>query len=145
MKIIMLTPRERFIHALERRSPLPGRVPHFELVFFLTMQAFGKIHPSQRAYGQWDQMEEQERRLHREEMANIYIATAERYEHSAIFIHPNPDTVDETIRLVDLIREKTGQRYFIMRHGDATFSLPDGEHMMEFALRMADEPEKLKA
>ena len=141
----MLTHREQFIHALERKSPLPGRVPHFELVFFLTMQAFGKVHPSQRSYGQWGQMEEQERQLHRNEMADLYIATAERYEHSAIFIHPNPDTVDETIRLVDLIREKTGQRYFIMRHGDATFSLPDGEHMMEFALRIADEPEKLKA
>ena len=99
------TPRDHFIHALERKPPLPGRVPHFELVFFLTMEAFGKVHPSHRRYDQWDQMEEAERRLHRQEMADIYIATAERYEHSAILIHPNPDTVDETIRLVDLIRE----------------------------------------
>jgi hypothetical protein len=30
-----LTPRERFITALERR-PFSGRVPHFELVFYLT-------------------------------------------------------------------------------------------------------------
>lgn len=140
-----LTPRQQFIHALERKPPVPGRVPHFELVFFLTMEAFGKVHPSQRYYGQWDQMEEKERQLHRKEMADIYIRTAERYEHSAIFIHPNPDTLEETIRLVDLIREQTGDRYFILRHGDATFSLPDGEHMMEFSLRMADEPEKLRA
>ena len=140
-----LTPRQQFIHALERKPPVPGRVPHFELVFFLTMEAFGKVHPSQRYYSQWDQMEEKERQLHRKEMADIYIRTAERYEHSAIFIHPNPDTLDETIRLVDLIREQTGDRYFILRHGDATFSLPDGEHMMEFSLRMADEPEKLRA
>lgn len=34
------TPREKFIAALERR-PITGRVPHFELVFFLTMEAFG--------------------------------------------------------------------------------------------------------
>ena len=47
-----MTPRERFIAALERR-PIPGRVPHFELVFFLTMEAFGKVHPSQRHYAQW--------------------------------------------------------------------------------------------
>jgi uroporphyrinogen decarboxylase len=141
----MLTPRDRFIHALEKKAPLPGRVPHFELVFFLTMEAFGKVHPSQRNYSQWDQMEDQERRLHRREMAEIYIATAERYEHDAIFIHPNPDTIEETLRLVDLIRDMTGDRYFICRHGDATFSLPDGDHMMEFSVRMADEPEKLKA
>src|SRR5512147_2087942 len=98
----MLTPRQRFIAALNRQ-PLTGRVPHFELVFFLTMEAFGKVHPSQRDYRQWMQMEEKERKLHRNEMADIYIATAERFEHSALFVHPNPDTEDETMRLTDLI------------------------------------------
>ena len=139
-----MQPRERFIAALERR-PLTGHVPHFELVFFLTMEAFGKVHPSHRNYNQWLQMEEKERELHRRDMADIYIATAERFDHSAIFIHPNPDTVEETIRLVDIIREKTGDRYFIMRHGDATFSIPSGGEMMPFVERMADEPEKLLA
>ena len=83
-----MQPRERFIAALERR-PITGLVPHFELVFFLTMEAFGKVHPSHRLYSQWGQMEEQERELHRHDMADIYIATAERYGHSAIFIHPS--------------------------------------------------------
>ena len=46
-----MTPRERFIAALNRQ-PLTGRVPHFELVFFLTMEAFGKVHPSHRHYDQ---------------------------------------------------------------------------------------------
>ncbi|WP_116882365.1 hypothetical protein [Victivallis vadensis] len=32
------TPRERMIAALERRPPLPGPVPHWELVFFPTME-----------------------------------------------------------------------------------------------------------
>lgn len=139
-----MQPRERFIAALERR-PLTGLVPHFELVFFLTMEAFGKVHPSHRYYSQWQQMEEKERDLHRRDMADIFIATAERFDHSAIFIHPNPDTVEETMRLVDIIREKTGDRYFIMRHGDATFSIPNGGEMFGFAVRMADEPDSLKA
>ena len=140
-----MTPRDRFIAALERRPPTPGRVPHFELVFYLTMEAFGRVHPSHRSYLQWDQMEEKERALHRNDMADIYIATAERYEHSAIFIHPNPENEAETLRLVELIREKTADRYFIMRHGDATFSVPGGDHMAEFAYRLVDEPEKVKA
>jgi uroporphyrinogen decarboxylase len=140
-----LTPHDRFIAALERRPPTPGRVPHFELVFYLTMEAFGRVHPSHRSYRQWDQMEEKERALHRNDMADIYIATAERYEHSAIFIHPNPENEAETLRLVELIREKTADRYFIMRHGDATFSVPGGDHMAEFAYRLVDEPEKVKA
>ncbi len=138
-----MTPREIFIAALERKQ-IKGLVPHFELVFFLTMEAFGKVHPSHRYYSQWDQMSEKERQLHRVDMADIYIKTAERYDHSAIFLHPNPGRLDEILKQIDIIREKTGDRYFIMIHGDATFSIPDGEHMQDFAYRLADEPGKVK-
>jgi uroporphyrinogen decarboxylase len=140
----LLTPRERMIAALQCR-PLTGRVPHFELVFFLTMEAFGKVHPIHRHYDQWSQMEEKERQLHRNDMVEIYIATAERFEHSAIFIHPNPDTPAETLHLIDRLRQRTGDRYFLLRHGDATFALPDGTHMQEFVYRLRDEPQKVKA
>jgi uroporphyrinogen decarboxylase len=141
-----MQPRERFIHALERRTPLPGeRVPHFELVFYLTMEAFGRVHPSHRSYRQWDQMEEKERELHRRDMAEIFVATADRYEHDAIFIHPNPGSVEETMLLIEKIREQSDDRYFIMRHGDATFSIPDGERMADFSYRLVDEPAKVKA
>lgn len=138
-----MTPRERFIAALERK-PLSGLVPHFELVFFLTMEAFGKIHPSQRHYRQWDQMSEKERQLHRSEMADLYIMTAERFDHSAIFLHPNPGSDEEIRRLIDLVRERSGDRYFLMLHGDATFSIPEGNTMEAFCYRLVDEPEKLK-
>jgi hypothetical protein len=40
-----VTPRESFLRALERR-PHVGRVPTFEHVFFLTMDAFGRVHPA---------------------------------------------------------------------------------------------------
>jgi uroporphyrinogen decarboxylase len=83
----LMTPREKFIASLERR-PILGLVPHFELVFYLTMEVFGKVHPLQRNYEQWLQMEEKERQLHRSEIAEVFIQTAERYGHSAIFIHP---------------------------------------------------------
>ena len=77
----MLIPRERFINALNRQS-LEGRVPHFD----------GKVHPLHRNYFQWDQMSKAERKLHSDDMVDIYIATAKRFEHSAIFLHPNPNT-----------------------------------------------------
>ena len=136
-------PRDRFIAALEHR-PIIGRVPHFELVFFLTMEAFGQVHHSQRHYGQWDQMSEHERQLHRIAMADIYIMTAEHYEHDAIFIHPNPGSLDETFRLIDLIRQRSDDRYFIMMHGDATFSIPNGDTMMEWSVRLAEDRQGLK-
>ena len=137
-----MTPRERFMAALDRK-PLTGRVPHFELVFFLTMETFGKVHPSHRSYHQWGQMQEKERQMHRRDMADLYIATAERFEHSAILIHPNPFDVEETIRIVDLIREKTGDRYFLLRHGDATFGIPSGSTMEDFAARLVEDPSSL--
>ncbi len=139
-----MQPRERFIAALERR-PLTGRVPHFELVFFLTMEALGKVHPEHRSYHQWLQMEERERQLHRADMAELYIATAERFEHSAIFLHPNPNTLDETCRLIDLVRERSGDRYFLMLHGDATLGIPDGQEMAEFCRRLYEDPAAIKA
>ncbi|MEP0761918.1 MAG: hypothetical protein HRF48_04195 [Chloroflexota bacterium] len=139
-----MQPRERFITALERR-PLTGRVPHFELVFFLTMEAFGKVHPEHRSYHQWLQMEERERQLHRADMADLYIATAERFEHSAIFLHPNPNTLDETCRLMDLVRERSGDRYFLMLHGDATLGIPDGHQMAEFCRRLYEDSAAIKA
>ena len=138
-----MTSKERFITALEKK-PLSGRVPHFELVYFLTMETFGKVHPSHRAYSQWDQMSEGERQLHRNEMAEVYIATAERFEHSAILLNSNPGGIEEEMRLVDLVREKSGDKYFLMFHGDATFSVPSGSEMVEFSYRLKDEPAKVK-
>jgi uroporphyrinogen decarboxylase len=143
MEIKNMTPREKFIAALERK-PIVGRVPHFELVFFLTMESFGRVHPSHRNYGQWNQMSEKERNLHRNEMADIFIMTAESFGHSAIFIHPNPWDIEEIFKIIDIIREKTGNKYFLMIHGDATFGVPDGNHMVEFAYKLQDESEKLK-
>ena len=139
----MSRPREQFINALELGPP-SGRVPHFELVFFLTMEAFGRVHPSHRNYRQWDQMEERERALHRNDMADLYIKTAERYEHNAIFLHPNPNSEEETFRLVDLVRERSGDTYFLMLHGDATHSIPGGDNMVSFSYRLADEPDAVK-
>lgn len=139
-----MTPRERFIAALER-CPIAGRVPHFELVFYLTMEALGKVHPSHRHYGQWDQMSEAERKLHRREIARIFVDTAERYEHDAIFVHPNPGRADEQVRLLDEIREISGDKYFLMMHGDPTFAIPDGAGMEEMSLRMAEVPDEVDA
>jgi uroporphyrinogen decarboxylase len=145
-RCLRLTPRERFIHALERKPPLPGRVPHFELVFFLTMEAFGRVHPSQRYYGQWQQMSEGERGLHRRDIGDLYVACARRYEHSAIFFHPPGGWAsdDDTLRTLDHIREISGQDFFLVQHGDATYSVPGGSEMMAFVERIADEPDKVR-
>lgn len=137
-----MTNRERFIKTLKRER-IGGQVPTFELVFFLTMEAFGKVHPSHRYYSQWNQMSQTERNLHMNEIAQLYIDTAKRYGHSAIFVHPNPGDLENTQWLLETIREKTGDEYYIMMHGDPTWSIPDGDSMFEFSARMYEDPEGL--
>ena len=136
------THKQRFEKAL-CREPIVGHVPQFELVFFLTMEAFGKVHPSHRYYSQWNQMSFAEKKLHMQEMADIYVMTAKRYDHDAIFVHPNPAGLEETKWLLELIREQTGDDYFIMMHGDTTVSIPTGDDMMEFSVRMYEDPESI--
>lgn len=138
-----MTPRERFMAALDGQ-PLTGRVPHFELVFFLTMEAFGRVHPIHRSYAQWDQMRPSEQELHLRDMAEIFIMTARRYEHSAIFIHPPLSNEVDHLRLVDEIRRQSGDEFFLMMHGDATYSIPNGGDMTEFCVKLIEEPESMK-
>lgn len=138
-----MTNRERFIKTL-RCEPIGGQVPTFELVFFLTMEAFGKVHPNHRVYSQWNQMSENERKLQIADMADIYIQTAQRYGHSAIFIHPNPWDAENTQRLLEEIRKKSGDEYYLMMDRDPTWAIPDGDHMMEFSTMMYEEREKLQ-
>ncbi|HIS48979.1 MAG TPA: hypothetical protein IAA80_00555 [Candidatus Gallacutalibacter pullistercoris] len=136
------THKQRFAKAL-RREKITGHVPQFELVFFLTMEAFGRVHPSHRYYSQWNQMSTHEKELHLQDMADLYIKTAQRYNHDAIFVHPNPANLPETRRLLEIIREKTGDEYFIVMHGDTTLSIPTGEDMMEVSVQMYEDPDSL--
>ena len=136
------THKQRFEKAL-RREKITGHVPQFELVFFLTMEAFGRVHPSHRYYSQWNQMSTHEKELHLQDMADLYIKTAQRYNHDAIFVHPNPADLPETRRLLEIIREKTGDEYFIVMHGDTTLSIPTGEDMMEVSIQMYEDPDSL--
>ena len=138
-----MTPRERFIAALERR-PLTGRVPHFELVFFLTMEALGRIHPLHRAFHQWDQMSAAEQELHLRDIAEVYIETARRYEHSAIFLHGTLGSDEREMRLIDEVRRQSGDEFFLMMHGDATYSIPNGTEMTDFCVQLYEHPAEAK-
>lgn len=138
-----MTHRERFISALERR-PITGRVPHFELVFYLTMEALGKVHPDHRRFNQWNQMSDNEKRLQREDQANCYIKIAEMYHHSALFVGAPGNSFEDEIRFYQTVQEKTGGAYFMMIYGDPTLGIPDGGSMEEFSVRCLEEPERIR-
>lgn len=144
-----MTPREQFIKALKREK-IEGHVPTFELVFFLTMESIGRVHPLHRFYGQWNQMSRAEKKLQLKDMALAYIEIAEKYHHNAIFVHPNPgpdgempDNLEAAREILETIRELSGDKYYLTIHGDVTHPIPDGDHMVDFAAMMYEEPEVL--
>lgn len=138
-----MTEKQRFIAALERR-PITGKVPHFELVFYLTMQVLGKVHPDHRRFNQWNQMSEAEKDLLRRDQADCYIDIAEKYGHSAIFIGSPNSEFEEQIKFYNVVREKTNDKYFVMIYGDPTFGIPNGEEMLKFSVQCTEEPLKMK-
>jgi uroporphyrinogen decarboxylase len=76
--------------------------------------------------------------------AQVFIDTARAYQHDAIFVHGFAEPNHSLNPIAEKIRELTGDEFFLCRHGDATFSLPSGDRMVEFAFQMADNPDGLK-
>ncbi len=137
-----MTHRQRFIDTLQCKK-IGGQVPHFEIVFFLTMESIGMYHSSQTEFRQWDQMSFSEKKLHINYAADMYIKIAQKYNHSAIFVHPYHEDFENVKWLLETIREKTGDEYFLTMHGDSTHAIPDGDNMMEFSINMYENPDKL--
>jgi uroporphyrinogen decarboxylase len=139
-----MTPRDAFVAALERKPPC-GRVPHFELEFFLTMEAFGRVHPAQRRFHKWQQMTERERILHRQDVADLHVAVAQRFDQAGMLYHSPAGWQEDDTRLsIQHLRELSGMDYLVMLHGDATYSLPNGDQMLEFAVAIFERAEEVK-
>lgn len=139
-----MTKREGMIKALDREK-IVGLVPHFELVFFLTMEKFGLIHPSHQVFTQWNQMSPRERELHIRAIARAYIAPAEYYGHGAIFVQSDPAAFEFNSLILEEIRRQSGREYMLMLHGDNTYSIPNGDNMVDFSVQMYEEPDYLKS
>ena len=137
-----MTGREKMIRAF-RHEPIDGHVPHYENVFYLTMESIGKVHPNHRNFHQWNQMSVREKELQLQDTADCHLDIAEKYNHSAIFVHPSINEYEETRRLLEIIRERSGDEYLLMLIGDPTHAMPDGDNMMEFSVKMYEEPEVL--
>ena len=142
-----MTGKELFAKTL-KCEPVGGQVPTFELDYFLTMETIGKLHPCHRTFHQWDQMSRSEQKLHIGDIADTYIAFARHRGYSAIFVQSAPwcwqDNPDKTRAILSAIRERSGDEFFLLLHGDPTYSIPDGDHMMDFSVQMYEEPQVLK-
>lgn len=137
-----MTKREAFIRTLNCEK-IGGRVPHFELEYFLTMEKFRKVHPQHRNFRQWNQMSFAEKKAQIEDIADTYIEMARTYDHYAIHVFASPATVENMQWLLECIREKSGDEFFLLVYSDPTLAIPDGSTMMEFSIKMFEDPDSL--
>ncbi len=148
-----MTARERAIAALELRQP--DQVPTFELEFQLAEEMFGKpFVPAALRPEALARMGAKEKETALYEAAVYMAQVYETLEYAIIPAYgPGDDgsvwregRVNDDMRLfLRILRELSGKRAMLAYHGDGTFAIPDGEQMMEFAYRLADEPEAVKA
>ena len=132
-----MTPRERAAAALNCK--IPDRIPTFELEFQLTREYMGKDYLRQH---ELDGLSKSETEKKLRENAEFMIELFEKLEYSIIPVHHlNFENQLETARI---IRRISGDKYMLTKHGDGTFSIPDGNNMYDFAYRIADDPDGLK-
>ena len=137
-----LSPRERAIIALERRPPVAGLVPTFELEFQLTQELMGK--EFHRGWETWAPAGATQRVRMIAEDAELYVEVAERLDYAIIMIS-GPSSSEDLAVMANRIRDLTGDRYLVICHGDATWAIPNGNDMMEMAVAFHDNSAEMHA
>ncbi len=119
---------------------IPDRVPTFELEFQLSEELLGKPFLKEDDLKGLSEAEV-DRRI--AENAEFMIEVYNRLEHDAICIqYLNEQHTAQTIRR---LHEFSGDRFMLLAHGDGTFAIPDGDGMLDFVYRIADDPQDVHA
>ncbi|MBN1351994.1 hypothetical protein JXJ21_21510 [candidate division KSB1 bacterium] len=134
-----MTPRERAITALELRQP--DIVPHFELQMQLTEEYFGKDFVSRK---QWEAQPERAAEF-LEHNVRLLIRTADTFDYCIIF-YCGFYTPDEATNLegARMLRDLDGGRRLLLMHGDSTMGIPSGENMVDVAVAIFEEADRIK-
>ncbi|MBN1436159.1 MAG: hypothetical protein JW936_03715 [Sedimentisphaerales bacterium] len=137
-----LTHRQRALIAI--KGGKPDYVPTFELVFeetkrdFQGREFFGKSVPPQQTSLNYEQICQHN--------VQLYLDIARKFDHSIIYIRPfnwpYEENYQQVVRMIEIIRDKTGDEFCLMAPGDPTYRIPADP--VEFSMRMYDEPEQMK-
>ena len=133
------TPKQNAITALDGGIP-EGLVPTFELEFQLTQELLGKEY---HIGSVWQHATEKEREKMFHENAELFVEVAETLDYSIIMDTRSPSEKG-IIRNIQLIHEMVGDKYLLIVHGDATYSIPDGNSMTDFVVRLVEAPDEVK-
>jgi uroporphyrinogen decarboxylase len=112
----------------------------FELEFQLGDELLGK--DFYRGAEVWDGAGSAERTRMICHNADLYVEVAERLDYAIIMI-VGPHDMKGIAETVNRIRDRAGDRYLLVCHGDATFAIPDGNEMMEMAVAFYEHAEEM--
>ena len=147
-----MTPKQRAVTALQ--LGIPDEVPTFELEFQLAEEFFGR--PLENPRLRPENAAKLSRREYLQEIHDTAVYTAEcfnRLDYAIVPAHPyyiptfdkNDGITEEAKLFFRTLREAARNERLFACHADGTFAIPDGNGMYEFAYRIADEPDELKA
>jgi uroporphyrinogen decarboxylase len=125
-----VNPKERVIAALELRQP-DDIVPTFELEFQLTREFFDKDFKNLR------DLSGKELDLAIGYNAELFIQIAETFDYSII-------RTGDTRILRKLVQMGASKKYLLCGEADGTMSIPDGENMVNVAVRLFEDADAVK-
>jgi uroporphyrinogen decarboxylase len=125
-----MTPKERVIAALELREP-DDIVPTFELEFQLTREFFDKDFRSLR------DISGKELDMNIGYNAELFLEVAEALDYSII-------RTGDTRILRKLVEMGADKDYLLCGEADGTMSIPDGNSMVDLAVRLFEEADEVK-
>lgn len=132
-----MTHRERAIMALTLQQP--DYVPTFELEYQLADKVFGKDFLKE---DDLKNLSEKEKEFAIKENAEYMVHVYSELGYSIIPIHYLSDEhIMETAKHINRI---TNNEFLLTVHGDGTFAIPDGDGMLDFVYRIADDPDDVK-
>lgn len=133
-----MTHKERAIKALNREQP--DYVPTFELEYQLADKVFGKDFLTEGDLkGLFGKQKEKAIIENAEYMVYVY----SQLGYSIIPIHYLSEK--HMIQTAKYINKMTNNGFLLTTHGDGTFAIPDGDGMLDFVYRIADDPDGVKA
>lgn len=132
-----MTHKERAIKALNREQP--DYVPTFELEYQLADKVFGKDFLTEGDLkGLFGKQKEKAIIENAEYMVYVY----SQLGYSIIPIHYLSEK--HMIQTAKYINKMTNNGFLLTTHGDGTFAIPDGDGMLDFVYRIADDPDGVK-
>lgn len=133
-----MTHRERAVLALSLQQP--DYVPTFELEYQLAPEMFGGDFLTEDALKGLSPKETEKALA---ENAEFMVKVYSELGYSILPLHYL--SLEHLIKAAKLINKLTHDEFLLTAHGDGTFAIPDGDGMLDFVYRLADEPEAVKA